>query len=90
MATLDDEVDAAYRRGRRAAALEQLRSALRTLGYDDGSLPALTARWAIEREETVAMLRLACAEHGDNDWDVMLHLADVVEKHLIRHLEGEP
>jgi hypothetical protein len=27
--------------------------------------------------------------HGDNDWPDDLHLADVIDKHLARHLGGE-
>jgi len=39
-------------------------------------------------EETRAALRRVCEEHGDNDWRDDLHLADVVEKHLGRHLDA--
>lgn len=39
--------------------------------------------WA-ERVAAVAMLRLECAEYGDNDWPDTLHLADIIEKHLAR------
>lgn len=46
------------------------------------------ARWVSEREQAVAILRQVCEKHGDNEWDETLHLADVVEKHLWRHLEG--
>lgn len=42
---------------------------------------------ASERSAAVAMLRQVCAAHGDNDWSDNLHLADVLEKHLWRHLE---
>lgn len=45
------------------------------------------ARWLSEREQAVAMLRQVCEVHGDNDWPDDLHLADVIEKHLDRHLE---
>lgn len=31
-------------------------------------------------------LRIVCAEFGDNDWSDDLSLADVIEKHLARHL----
>ena len=33
------------------------------------------------------MLRQVCAKYGDNDWPDNLHLADVIEKHLLRNLE---
>jgi predicted secreted protein len=39
-----------------------------------------------EREDAVKLLREICEEHGDNDWADDLHLADVLEKHLYRHL----
>lgn len=39
-----------------------------------------------ERDATVKMLRDVCADFGDNDWADELHLADVIEKHLARHL----
>ena len=44
--------------------------------------------WAIERQEIVAQLRSFCEEYGDNDWPDELHLADVLEKHLYRHVDG--
>jgi hypothetical protein len=37
--------------------------------------------------ETVKVLRQVCEQHGDNDWPDDLHLADIIEKHLWRHLE---
>ena len=42
-----------------------------------------------ERRETIAMLRQVCEEFGDNEWPDNLHLADIIEKHLWRHLTGE-
>ena len=41
---------------------------------------------AIEREDTVRALRVVCSEFGDLNWSEDLHLADVIEKHLHRHL----
>ncbi len=40
-----------------------------------------------ERIETIALLRMHCDEYGDNDWDDDLHLSDVIDKHLVRHIE---
>lgn len=37
----------------------------------------------------VALLRAECALEGDNDWTEDLHLADVIEKHLLRKLYGQ-
>jgi hypothetical protein len=76
-----------YLRGERAAWRRILSTALFELGYDLKSLKA--ARLITERESAIAMLRQVCDEHGDNNWDEKLHLADVVEKHLWRHLREE-
>jgi hypothetical protein len=40
----------------------------------------------LEREKTISALRELCAAFGDNDWPNDLHLADVIEKHLGKHL----
>lgn len=48
------------------------------------------ARRLSERAETIALLRQVCGEHGDNEWDDNLHLADIIAKHLWNHLESEP
>lgn len=32
------------------------------------------------------LLRDICKEYGDNDWDDDLHIVDIVDKHLHRHL----
>jgi len=71
-----------YVRGSRAAWVRMLAECIRQLGTD----APLTARWLLEREETIAQLRILCERVGDNDWSTGLHLADVVEKHLARHL----
>lgn len=71
-----------YRDGSRAVYRELLSMALSGLGRKDLKAEALV----LERAETVALLRRVCAEHGDNDWSDDLHLADVIEKHLERHL----
>lgn len=44
------------------------------------------AALVLERSQAVEMLRQVCAERGDNDWPADLHLSDVIEKHLWRHL----
>lgn len=79
--------DASYLRGARAVWRNLLRQALNELGY---TAPENTAhRWVTEREEAIAKLRGLCAEHGDNDWDEHLHLADIIDKHLGRHLDAQ-
>jgi hypothetical protein len=64
-----------------------LQRCLSELGYEDTE--ATRAKWILEREATVAALRSVCGAYGDNDWTEQLHLADVVEKHLGRHLDEE-
>lgn len=39
-----------------------------------------------ERSEAIAILRNLCEEFGDNDWDEDLYLADIIDKHLGKHL----
>ncbi len=83
----DDQVardEQNWLRGNRAAWTSILAQALRELGYEDTE--ATRAKWVLEREQTIAALRRVCEDHGDNDWPNQLHLADVVEKHLHRHL----
>jgi hypothetical protein len=74
----------AYGRGHRQALVSMLAHVLRELGYQDTE--ATRAKWIIEREETVNALRAICHDHGDNDWPPDLSLADVIDKHLHRHL----
>lgn len=42
-----------------------------------------------ERKETIMVLRILCKYFGDNDWDENLHLADIIDKHLGRHLYAQ-
>lgn len=74
-----------YINGSQRAWLTMLRECLRQLGTDNPEGAA--AKWAAERAEIVLALRSVCAEHGDNDWPDDLNLADVIEKHLGRHLD---
>lgn len=76
--------EAAYMNGRKTAWLTILKDALEGLGYDGPEFHA--AKWAVERAEIVAMLRYVCGRHGDNDWPDDLNLADVIDKHLNKHL----
>ena len=79
---MNEREEEAYVRGSQAA---WLRMALVCLS----ELPArgTAESWRIERAQAIAMLRQVCEHHGDNDWPDDLHLADVIEKHLWRHLE---
>lgn len=78
-----DPIEEAWTAGHAAAWRYVLGLALSHLG--DGAPDA--ARLARERAAAVAALRRVCAAHGDLDWDTDLHLADIIEKHLERHLE---
>jgi hypothetical protein len=72
-----------YVNGSQRAWITILSLAVRELGPENSNAD----RWRVERAETVAMLRQVCGVHGDNDWPDNLHLGDVIEKHLWRHLE---
>ncbi len=76
--------ESAFDRGRRAAWIRQLRDAIRNLGIENNE--AADAARILERVGAVRELREVCGEFGDNDWADGLDLADVVEKHLGRHL----
>lgn len=80
----DDLHEPSYTEGQRAALRSMLSDILHRLGYDE-SLKA--AHMVSEREAAIATLRTLCREHGDNDWPDNLHLSDIIEKHLGRHLE---
>ena len=73
-----------YEAGSRAAWAAMLSTCLERLGYD--SPEAKAATWASYEEEIRATLRRVCEDYGDNDWPDDLHLVDVIEKHLVRHL----
>ena len=72
-----------YIQGRRLAAAELLALAANMIEGDRPNIADLQK----ERLMVVAALRRVCEEHGDNDWPDNLHLADVIEKHLARHLQ---
>lgn len=82
----EDEIDNAYTEGMRAVYRAQFAEALRGLGRDS---PEWSEKhWVGEREAAVAVLRRICDDHGDNDWDDELSLADIIDKHLGRYLDG--
>ena len=39
-------------------------------------------KFSSERIEIIAILRMLCDDHGDNDWPENLHIADIIQKHL--------
>ncbi len=71
-----------WENGHRAAWRAILSMAIKELGYGNNT----TAELASELEDARVALRRVCEDQGDNDWSADLHLADVIEKHLERHL----
>ena len=71
-----------YTRGNNDAWARMLRECLRHLEpgpqRDHAALVA-------ERADAIAMLRMVCEDHGDNDWPDDLHLGDIIDKHLLRY-----
>lgn len=81
---LEEIKEESYLLGQRALLLGQLKDILKQLGKrEDTTKEDLIA----EREEAVQALRSICEDHGDNEWDENLHLADIINKHLGKHLE---
>lgn len=81
---INERVEDAYQLGIRAAWTAVLRDCLYHLGYS--SQEGEKIAWIKEREEAINILRQVCARYGDNDWEENLHLGDVIEKHLWKHL----
>lgn len=81
---LQELAESHYIRGQRQLLVGQLREILKQLYYDE---EFTTEKLIAEREEAVLALRSICEDHGDNDWDEDLHLADVINKHLGRYLD---
>jgi hypothetical protein len=73
--------------GERAAWTGLLHQAMNYLGYIGPDFDK--ARWIAEREAAIAQLRSLCADFGDNEWEPDLNLADIIDKHLGRHLHSE-
>ena len=81
---MNEKEEQIYIQGERAVWNSLLRECLKNLGYDSDE--ANSAKWVVEREAVVIQLRDVCETFGDNEWDESLYLADVVEKHLAKHL----
>ena len=75
----------AYIRGRKSAFRSLLGECARELDKKDLRLAGSLSELHDAREA----LRRVCKDHGDNDWDDMLSLADVIDKHLARHLDSK-
>jgi hypothetical protein len=84
---MDDagELELRYLAGQRRAWLEILRLCLRELGiYDDPVVGS--ARWVLERQETLQTLRRICTHFGDNDWPDTLYIPDILSNHVSPYL----
>lgn len=68
--------------GKKDAYMKMLLTCLAGLGEEGRD----RAGWVVERRLAVLALRSLCEEFGDNDWGDNLSLADVIDKHLGRHL----
>ncbi len=73
--------ESSYSQGHRMAWRQILGEAIRQLGPDGSS-----ESWRTERADAIAALRTVCEEYGDNEWPDDLHLGDIIEKHLTKHL----
>lgn len=74
-----------WQQGYNAFAARVLRLSLGTLQ----GASKTEVQWTLERAEVVAKLREICGEYGDNKWEDDLHLVDVLEKHLLQHLDAD-
>ncbi len=92
MSAEETAYDRGYCEGRRRSLINQLSQALGQLGVlkkpEDDPLIQL-ALLVTERQEALQVLRRACQDFGDNDWKEDLHVSDIIESHLVRHLERE-
>jgi hypothetical protein len=75
-----------YIAGNRAAIVGVVAHCLRELGYEEGDNETKYLSLLTEREQAIAALREVCEEVGDNDWEDDLHLADIINKHLLPYL----
>lgn len=79
--------ETAYEEGRRAAWRSILTECLGQLDYPEGE--KRIAQLVKEREETISVLRDLCRDFGDNEWSEDLNLADIIERHLGKHLYAD-
>ena len=85
--TIENEAqERAWIEGRRSFARSLLRLAASELNSGNERTLAYLQE---ELDATREKLRDVCAIVGDNDWKDGLYLPDVVEKHILRHLESE-
>jgi hypothetical protein len=56
---------------------------------EGGDIKVISGGWLKERENCIKILRELCQEFGDNTWTDDMNLADVLEKHLAKHMRKE-
>ena len=82
-----------YLRGQRSILVKQLRDILRSLDANGGNFDSYyiteTVRLKSEREDVISVIRMVCEDYGDNQWDESMHLGDVIDKHLYKHLNSK-
>lgn len=78
------DYETAYRQGRKSAFWSMLCKCADEAGIEDAV--TLLAKAEVERSNAVDALRVVCEQFGDNDWRNEEPLADVIERHLLRHL----
>lgn len=83
-AEIEEAKEIAYIQGERQVWVSILQQAMSNLNPDEKAIAQLVS----ERAQAINTLRDICAEHGDNDWDDNLHLRDILDKHLFRHLQS--
>ena len=86
---MNEAEEQAYIQGQHSVWLRLLDRAIRELGYPAADTllgNQFVARYISEREKALAVLRDLCAGFGDTNWDSELALADIIDKHLGKHL----
>lgn len=83
---MSEQEEEIWLQGERAAYSRILSVALG--GIDRADPQWDKARLESEREAAIAVLRSLCEDFGDNDWEPNLYLADIIDKHLGKHLHA--
>ncbi len=82
---MNEKEENIYIQGERNVWNKLLSDCLIELGYNNPGNKQ-KYNWILEREAVIVQLRDLCNKFGDNNWSEELHLADIIEKHLRRHL----
>jgi len=79
---LSERDEKIYEAGQRSAWRTVLRESLMHLEPQERAYAVLVE----ERNAALVVLRRLCEEFGDNNWSDNLDLADILDKHLCKHL----